>query len=351
MNNKNFIFKSLLLTKLYVKLTGGRKITQGPYNVIELIKRFSNLQYDKKSLKKELINVAYNYRKYGFHVDEYFYYNVKFLSHAGKLEFINEETRWAYYDKLNDPKNYTLFDNKDKTYQIFKKYYKRDIILINSDQDQNSFSDFIAKNEHIILKPKDGSGGKGVRLFDKNSDTFVSLLKEYPHGFIMEPILKNAPEFASFHSSSLNTIRIATVRLDDRTEIPFAFARFGTNGSNVDNFCSNGIIASVDIQTGIIFSTFKKDMKLCVIHPNSKKVIVGFKIPQWEDLKAIVKEMALIVPSNRYIAWDMVYTPNGWTLVEANARGQFVNQISAQKGIKRLFEKYINEIESKEKER
>lgn len=125
-NNRHFLFKNLILTKLYINLTGGKTITQGPYNVIDLILKFSNLQYNDKTLKQELINVAYNYGKYGFHVDEYFYYNVKSLSHSGKLEFVNEETRWNYYDKLNNKENYPIFDNKEKTYQVYKKYYKRD---------------------------------------------------------------------------------------------------------------------------------------------------------------------------------------------------------------------------------
>ena len=122
MNNKNFIFRSLLLTKLYIKLTGGRKITQGPYNVIELIKRFSNLEYDKISLKNELINVAYNYKRYGFHVDEYFYYNVKSLSHTGKLEFINEEKSNKNFYIVENKKSYTKITNIHSNIIIIKLY-------------------------------------------------------------------------------------------------------------------------------------------------------------------------------------------------------------------------------------
>ncbi len=346
MNNKNFIFKSFFLTKLYVKLTNGKKITQGPYNVVELIQRFSNLEYDDESFKEELINVAYNYGKYGFHVDEYFYYGLKYLSHAGKIEFINEETRWNYYDKLNDSENYSLFDNKEKTYNTFKKFYKRDIVAIYGENHRNVYNDFVQKYDDIILKPENSSGGKGVRLLNKDTDSFDNLIVEYKNGFIMEPVLKNAGEFAEFHRQSLNTIRIATVRLDDRVEIPFAFARFGSYGRAVDNFSSNGIICSIDIDTGIIYATFTKNMKRCIIHPDSKKTILGFKIPCWEELVSTVKELAYVVPTNRYTGWDMAYTENGWVMIEANARGQFVNQMPGREGIKKKIEGYIKEIEN-----
>lgn len=347
MNNRHFIFKNFILTKLYVNLTGGKKITQGPYNVIDLIHRFSNLQYNDKSLKQELINVAYNYGKYGFHVDEYFYYDVKSLSHVGKLEFVNEETRWNYYDKLNNKENYPIFDNKEQTYKIFKKYYKRDIITINGENDKNAYDEFCSKYNEVILKPENSSGGKGIRLLDKKVDTFEKLIDEYKNGFIMEPIIKNAPEFAEFHEASLNTVRIATVRLDDRVEIPFAFARFGSGGMAVDNFSSNGIICSIDIQTGIIYATFTKSMQRCIIHPDSKKTLLGFKVPCWDELTSIVRELAGVIPDNRYTGWDMAYTENGWVMIEANARGQFVNQIPAKEGIKAKLESYIREIESR----
>lgn len=346
MNNKKFIFKSFLLTKLYVNLTGGVKITQGPYNVIDLIHRFSNLQYDDKSLKEELIYVVYNYGKYGFHVDEYFYYGLKNISHIGKLEFINEETRWNYYDKLNDRENYSLFDNKQKTYNIFKKYYKRDIVTIYGENEYELYNDFVQKYDEIILKPENSSGGKGVRLLDKSTDNFDNLITEYSNGFLMEPVLKNGHEFAEFHKESLNTVRIATVRLDDRVEIPFAFARFGANGRSVDNFSSNGILCSIDIDTGIIYATFRKDMKRCIVHPDSKKTLLGFKIPCWDELVSTVKELSQIVPTNRYTGWDMAHTENGWVMIEANARGQFVNQMPGREGIKKKIQGYIDEIES-----
>lgn len=205
---------------------------------------------------------------------------------------------------------------------------------------------FVLKYDKLILKPKNSSGGKGIRLFDKKIDTFDKLINEFESGFIMEPVLKNALEMAEFHEASLNTIRIATVRLDDRVEIPFAFARFGSGGKSVDNFSSNGIICSIDVETGIIYATFTKSMQRCIIHPDSKKTLLGFKIPRWEELVSIVKELAGVIPDNRYTGWDMAYTKDGWVMIEANARGQFVNQIPAKEGIKIKLEGYIREFAS-----
>ena len=347
MNNRNILFKSLFFTKFYVWLTGGKNIKQGPYKVVDLIHRFTNVSepYTNRQLKEELVLVVNNYAKYGFHVDEYFIYDVKSLSDYGKSRFITEETRWKYYEKLNEKCKQEIFDDKDKTYEIFKEYYKRECIVIKSVEDKPIFDDFKARINKIILKPQSSSGGKGVRLFDSEKDTFEGLLQEYKSGFVAEEALENASEMAEFHEKSLNTVRIVTVRLDTRVEVACAFARFGTGGNCVDNFASKGIMGVIDVESGIIYSAIDKTGKRYIVHPDSKKTILGFEMPQWSELVQLVKELAQIVPTNRYTAWDMAYTRKGWAIVEINARGQFVAQMPAREGLKQKFEEYIAELE------
>ncbi len=344
MKNKSVVFKSRLFCNIYIFLGGTEKLTQGPYKVADLIRRFSKLRYSKKEFQKEIVNVAYNFARYGFHVDEYFVYDVKSMSHAGKLKFITEETRWGYYSKLNQDENLEIFDEKEKTYQLYRKFYKREIIKITSLEQIDEYNRFLQENDKIISKPLDSSGGKGVRLLTKQ-DTIESLLAEYKKGFIMEPVLKNNAEFAEFHANSLNTIRVATVRMDNRVEIPFAFARFGKNGACIDNARAGGIIGNIDVSSGIIYAAIDEGNIKYLVHPNSQKRIIGFQIPFWEEAKKMVTELAYVLPSNRYTGWDIVLTDsNEWVLVEANARGQFVSQMPAREGLKEKFDSYLEEL-------
>ena len=344
MNNKCFIFKSYVLTWIYVFMTGGKHITQGPYNVIDLIYRFGAKDYKKTDLLKELVSVAYNYGKYNFHVDEYFMYNVKDLSAIGKRKFITEETRWGYYDKLNKRDNIPLFDDKEKCYSLFANYYHREVVAIKGVEDRNKYDDFILQYKKIILKPLSSSGGKGVRLFNHALDSLELLLEEYAEGFVMEPAIENSCEMAEFHKESLNTVRVATVRMDDRVEIGFAVARFGNGGACVDNFSHGGIIGVIDLQSGRIYASKDKRGSRYIVHPSSNKLLLGYQIPQWEELVALVMELAYIVPTNRYTGWDMAHTKDGWILVEANARGQFISQAPANEGIKERFDSYLKEL-------
>lgn len=137
---------------------------------------------------------------------------------------------------------------------------------------------------------------------------------------------------AQFHPSSLNTIRVATVKFDDGVEVIEAFFRTGRGGNIVDNAGAGGVFGTIDIETGIIDAVGDEYGNLYEVHPDSGLPIKGFAIPRWEEAKAMAIELADIVKGNRYSGWDLALTENGWIMIEGNARGQFVWQMPRQKG-------------------
>ncbi len=44
----------------------------------------------------------------------------------------------------------------------------------------------------------------------------------------------------------------------------------------------------------------------------------GFKLPYTEEIKALVKKAALVLPDFRYVGWDVCITPDGPLIVEGN---------------------------------
>ena len=186
------------------------------------------------------------------------------------------------------------------------------------------------------------SGGKGIKRY--NGESFESLIDLYSNGFILEPCLKNERNFREFHEPSLNTVRVGTVHLNDRTEIPFAFVRFGKDGNCIDNARAGGIMGLVDVDSGVIVAACDEDRNHFVFHPNSHKQIIGFGIPMWEEAKKLVRQLAEIVPENRYTGWDIALTEDGWVLIEANCKGQFVAQIPLKEGFRDKFDSYLKDL-------
>lgn len=280
--------------------------------------------------------------------DEYFLYDFYHKNIQGRLEYITDKIRWDYYSKLNGYDNLDLFNDKLKTYEVFKAYCNRKVCGIYSMDDIQILSNCFNSDDNVIVKPINSSGGRGVQITKYNELNIENLLCDFPDGIILEEVLQNHKEFLKFNESSLNSVRVATIRLDTEVVVSFAYARFGRKGSCVDNAFLGGIIANVDIETGVITNAKDEKGKEYIYHPDSNCRFIGYEIPMWEEAKALVKELAQVIPENRYTGWDIAFIKDGeigkWVMIEANPRGQFVSQIATGKGIRREIDYLINQL-------
>jgi hypothetical protein len=59
----------------------------------------------------------------------------------------------------------------------------------------------------------------------------------------------------------------------------------------------------------------------------------------------LTKELALILPTNRFTGWDLALTDNGWVLVEGNSNAQLnYHQLFDLKGRREELDKLSNLI-------
>ena len=54
-------------------------------------------------------------------------------------------------------------------------------------------------------------------------------------------------------------------------------------------------------------------------HPITGTEIIGFQLPCFEEAKAMCLEAMRMVPSMRYVAWDVALAEQGPTLIEGNS--------------------------------
>lgn len=306
-----------------------------------------HLDITENQLDEIALDIAKTYVRYGFDATDYLCFRFWEKSKKERLKFVADWEHLGYTCCLNDHKNAEIFDNKWKTYCTYRKFYGRDVLLCDASTDPEAFASFFEKHEGCIIKPLDASCGNGIKIINKSEERtgcdfslLNELLKEYNGCFIIEELIVQAQEMAQFHPSSVNTVRIPTIRMDDEVKIIHPFMRMGQHGNVVDNAGAGGIICCVDVETGKIYAAADEKAKSFVRHPNSGLEIVGFTIPRWDEAIKLVKELALVVPDNRYTGWDVALTENGWILVEANRRGQFVWQMASQEG----FREEINDI-------
>ena len=301
---------------------------------------------------------VYDYWMYGSTVDEEIYLFFENKTDLQKREYITERNRWNYYRFLNDPKDWHLLRNKFEAYSLLKEYYKRDVIEFKGEKDKAEFEAFVRKHPVFVVKPVGGSGAFGVSKVSVDSyngfeELYQAMLAriealggfsklEKVKSLVLEELIEQVDEFAVFHPSSINAVRLITIRNGNSVSFFYPWIKFGASGSFIASAAIDGFDAGIDPETGIIVTDgVQENGNRVVVHPDSGVRFKGFQIPKWKELLDFARDIALTLPSFRYVGWDVVLTPKGWCVMEGNHAGQLMGQMIYQRGLRREFEKQI----------
>lgn len=213
--------------------------------------------------------------------------------------------------------------NKSRELQIFSNFVNRQWMSVDNNTSYEDIMAFIASNQALIAKPAHGEQGHGIFKLKTENDVQRLLSERMDTPFILEEIVENVDYIKEINPSSLNTIRAYTLTTGKGETIILAILlRVGANGSTVDNWGSGGIGYNFDLETGICCQkgTDKKGGKH-IYHPGSGKMMLGFKIEHFEELKKYIVKLSKVVPEARFVGWDIAITPSGFELIEMNCPG------------------------------
>lgn len=294
--------------------------------------------FDKQEILNDMMRM---YMRYGYSFSEYLGFQFYKRAKSDRLTFIADWEHFGYADAMNNYANRQIFDNKYQTYQKFKPFFHREMILCKTKSDSQEYNDFRLRHSKCVVKPIKAAMGEGFQILEPGKHSFNELLENYPDGFILEEYIVQDSRLAKFHAQSVNTIRIPTIRFDDEIVLLHPRLRIGQHGSHIDNAGGGGILCDIDLNTGKIISAADKKGNRYETHPDTKERIIGFQIPLWEEAKRFARELSGVVSDNHYTAWDIALSENEWIMVEGNRRGQFGWQFSLQKGAREEMDNYL----------
>lgn len=266
-----------------------------------------------------------------------------------RKEYVSIKDEDVFYEIVSPSKHKTFFTVKPNFLTNFKKYIFRDFYILTTLEELKVF---LEKHEYFMQKPLDGLGGHGVeKVYAKdiaNVEEYFERLKN-ERLFLEEYIVQNE-EINKICSSSVNTVRIMTFANAGKSEILFAGLRVGNGKSNVDNFHQGGMGVLVDVESGkLVGDAYTKDLVKCELHPVSKVKFDGFQLPNWEYIKSMVLEAALVNPNIHVVGWDVAITNEGATFVEGNRRPGFdLVQVLYDRGRKDIMRHCLEEINKTE---
>ena len=257
-------------------------------------------------------------RRFKISVEDYINFDFDKLNDSQRSTYLTNGYMENFVKKFNDTKDLQKFKNKVEFDTIFKDYIKRDFCS-TKDLTLKQLQKFMKDKDKIVYKPLDLALGEGFTIFDCHNDVkdIYREIKEKKDGIIEDYIVQH-PDLEKI-SPSVNTLRIVIFNTGKECKVLTACLRMGVN-KMVDNFCAGGIAAGIDIKTGKVNTTgIDKKKNRYKEHPVSKVKLEGFKIPYWKEVIDLVKQCYNLIPTVRYIGFDVAIKKDGPVIVEGNA--------------------------------
>lgn len=288
---------------------------------------FHNMIQTAKEVSKEtgknrfsvLFDIMYCGYKYLAGFVDYKVFKMYELNHEQRKTYITRGVNNAYVKLLNDPEAMQHVDHKIEFNKNYATFIKRDWISLE-ESTLEEFKTFFQSHGAIIVKPVDEMCGKGVNKIVY--DDKINLQQMYDEliankQILIEECVTQHEKIASLNPSSVNTLRVVTLKNEEGVQVLFTALRIG-NGKSVDNFNNGGMFTVVDADGVIRKPAISKDGTMYEVHPLTKQNIVGFEVPLFDTAIETAKACAACIDHVRYIGFDVVITPEDALILEAN---------------------------------
>ena len=207
------------------------------------------------------------------------------------------------------------------------------IQILNNNYEKISPEDamkLILSEDEVICKPTLETGsGRDIRFWttDKDMNEIENFLKDFSQqDYIVQKIIKQHPKLEAIHKSSVNTIRICSILMEDGVYILSSCMRMGVGSARVDNVTAGGISCGIN-KDGILdkyayaYYSGEKFEK----HPQGI-VFDGYSIPSYDKAVALVKRAHPVISHFRLVSWDIAINDKGEpVLIEPNMRKGGIN--------------------------
>lgn len=224
-------------------------------------------------------------------------------------------------ETLNDYTFVNEFDDKNRFNERFSEFLLRKTVNTEACT-LEEFKAFLEGLDIIFAKPNHSDSGKGIEKIKVADHPDAEELLQYLRGkklSIAEEAIRQHPDMARLHPSSVNSLRIVTDFVDDTVHVAYITVKMGRGDCFCDNNGQGGLFCRVDMQTGDICSVASDvDLRDYEKHPDTGVTFVGYRLPMIPEAIKLVKKAARVVPQMRHIGWDVAITPDGPAIIEGN---------------------------------
>lgn len=180
----------------------------------------------------------------------------------------------------------------------------------------------------FVGKPCHASGGAGVELRRDLTPEWIEAHAE--DSYVVQKKIEQCDFTAQFNPSSINTIRMMTMRCpwDGKIVVCRSMLRMGVSDAVIDNMMKGGLCVCVDWDGHLGRYAYDYDGKRFEKHPVSGLTFQGLKHPGFEKMFETAKAIHEKVLDYNLLSFDLVQRKDGSIcVVEINATSQGITQL------------------------
>ena len=168
------------------------------------------------------------------------------------------------------------------------------------------------KYQKLVIKPTiESGGGKNVGILninkgltDQKNLSINQVLKNYEKNFIIQEYLNQHPQMKLLNESSVNTLRIETLLIDNKIVVLNSILRIGMKGLRIDNMSQGGYVFKIK-QDGKLYNRGYFETGLEIEKKDLDFDIEEFKVPNYQIILKVVQDLHKQILHFKMISWDM----------------------------------------------
>jgi hypothetical protein len=181
----------------------------------------------------------------------------------------------------------------------------------------------------FVVKPTRETGG-GSRIMFLDLDALTRFVPEQSKSqadwIIQRPVVQHEA-MAELHASSVNTIRMMTIRMDTEVSVISSFVRIGAGEARIDNLTpGGGLGAGIDSDGRLRHCGYNTRLQRVTRHPNHGYRLDQIVIPSFAEAQQACIALHSTIPELDLISWDVAIDHRSHpAILEFNVRRQDIN--------------------------
>jgi len=285
-----------------------------------------------KSYPLVFVDMLWSAARHRVGFNDYMEFDFAILTRAERATWVTSPLALELSNRYDDPAQVHRFHNKVDFNRDFDRFLGRQWLeLVDGNADE--LEAFAQRHPVFIAKVPVSKSGLGVRRYDASAvsdwPAFHAELLAKGEVLIEERIVQH-PDLEAIAPGTANTTRVTTfVKDDGAVEIINMAQKFG-RGQVSDQASFGGFYTALHEDGRAMGMGYSTAGELFETHPDTGFRIADYRLPMMEEVRALITDVALVIPEVRYVGWDVVVTPTGPVLVEGNwGAGVFENKPSA----------------------